>query len=69
MSFLSKIFGDANAKYIKSLQPVVDRISLLEPKFEKLSDEQLRAKTEEFRKLVANGQSLDTILPEAFAAV
>ena len=69
MAFLSTIFGDANARYIKSLQPIVDRINSLEKDFEKFSDSELKEKTVEFRKLVASGQSLDTILPEAFAAV
>ena len=73
MSILSSIFGDANARYIKSLQPVIDRINSLESEFEKLSDEELKGKTEEFRKKI-NGSSgepltLDDILPEAFAAV
>src|SRR3989344_1435340 len=69
MSILSSIFGDANARYIKSLQPIIGRINELEKEFEGLSDEELKAKTGEFKKLVASGQSLDTILPDAFAAV
>ena len=75
MSLLGTIFGDANARYIKSLQPVVDRVNSLEPEFEKLSDEQLKAKTGEFRERLnerLNGgaiEPLDDILPEAFAAV
>ena len=52
MSILSSVFGDANKRYIQSLQPVVDRINLLEPEFEKLSDEELKGKTEEFRKKI-----------------
>src|SRR3989344_4537230 len=69
MAILSKIFGDANARYIKSLQPIVDRINSLEKDFEKLSDAQLKEKTAEFRKLISEGKTLDDILPEAFAAV
>ncbi|MBI3273764.1 MAG: preprotein translocase subunit SecA, partial [Candidatus Colwellbacteria bacterium] len=69
MSILGKIFGDANKRYIKTLEPAIDRINSLESEFEKLSDNELRAKTEEFKKLVASGQSLDSVLPEAFAAV
>ena len=71
MPFLSKIFGDANARYIKSLQPTVDRINLLEKNFEKLSDTQLKEKTSEFRQRLngSPGEPLDDILPEAFAAV
>jgi len=69
MSFLSKIFGDANARVIDSFQPVVDRINALEPEFQALPDEALKAKTEEFKKQLADGKSLDDLLPEAFAAV
>ncbi|MDO8496766.1 MAG: preprotein translocase subunit SecA [bacterium] len=76
MSFLSKIFGDANERYIKSLEPIVVEINELEKEFQNFSDEQLRAKTEEFKKRLApstgSGQvseTLDDILPEAFAAV
>lgn len=69
MSILSKIFGDANERYIKSLQPIVDRINAFEPEFEKMSREDLRAKTEEFKNRLSEGETLDDILPEAFAAV
>ena len=71
MAFLSKIFGDANARYIKSLQPIVDRINSLEKDFEKLSDIQLKEKTTEFKQRLngSPGEPLDNILPEAFAAV
>ncbi len=69
MSFLSKIFGDANARYIKSLQPIVDSINELEKDFEKLSDAQLKDKTAEFKQRLAEDATLDDILPEAFAAV
>ena len=69
MPFLSKIFGDANARYIKSLQPIVDRTNSLEKDFEKLSDTRLKEKTAEFKKRLADGESLDDILPEAFTSV
>ncbi len=69
MAFLSAIFGDANARYIKSLQPIVNRINELEKDYEKFSDSQLKEKTAEFRKLLSGGKTLDDILPEAFAAV
>ena len=49
MSILSSIFGDANARYINSLKPVIDRINSLELEFDKLSDEELKEKTQEFR--------------------
>ena len=66
---MSSIFGDANARYIKSLQPIVDRLNELEKDFEKLSDTQLKEKTTEFKKRLSEGESLDDLLPEAFAAV
>src|SRR3989344_7911468 len=69
MAFLSTIFGDANARYIKSLQPIVDRINSLEKDLEKLSDAQLKEKTAEFKKRLSDGESLDDLLPEAFAGV
>ncbi len=69
MAFLSTIFGDANARYIKSLQPIVDRINSLEKDYEKFSDAQLKEKTVEFKKRLAEGEALDDLLPEAFAAV
>ncbi|MGD9116717.1 MAG: preprotein translocase subunit SecA [Dehalococcoidia bacterium] len=64
-----KLFGDPNEKELKKLKPIVASINELEPEFEKLSDEQLRAKTGEFKERVAEGTSLDKLLPEAFAAV
>ncbi len=69
MSFLNQIFGDANQRYIKSLQPIVDQINSLEKDFEKLSDTQLKEKTVEFKKLLSEDKTLDDILPEAFASV
>jgi preprotein translocase subunit SecA len=68
-SFLSKIFGDANARYIKSLEPVIQKINELEKEFGAFSDEQLKAKTDEFKKRLGEGETLDDLLPEAFAAV
>jgi preprotein translocase subunit SecA len=61
--------GDSNEKVIKRLQPTVDKINALEPDFKKLNDEELRAKTEEFKKRLKDGETLDELLPEAFAAV
>jgi len=60
---------DSNEKELKRLQPIVERINALEPDFERLSDEQLRAKTDEFRSRLKDGAELDEVLPEAFAAV
>ncbi len=69
MSFLTKIFGNSNEKYLKKLQPLVERINTLEKDYEKLTDSDLKAKTEEFRERLKKGESLDGLLPEAFAAV
>ncbi len=69
MSFLQKLFPDQNKKVVKSLQPIVDRINELESEYEKLSNEQVRAKTVEFRKRIEGGVTLDELLPEAFATV
>jgi preprotein translocase subunit SecA len=60
---------DSNEKELKRLQPIVDRINKLEPEFERLSDAELRAKTEDFKARLSAGSSLDELLPEAFAAV
>ncbi len=65
----SKIFGDANEKQVKKLRPLVKEINELEPGVQALSDEQLRAKTGEFRARLGEGETLDDILPEAFAVV
>ncbi len=64
-----KIFGDANERELKKLQPMVQKINGLESSFTSLTDEQLAAKTAEFKQKLENGASLDDILPEAFATV
>ncbi|MDD3677865.1 MAG: preprotein translocase subunit SecA [Dehalococcoidales bacterium] len=61
--------GDSNEKVIKRLQPIVDKINALEPDFKALNDEDLRAKTDEFKARLKDGATLDELLPEAFAAV
>jgi preprotein translocase subunit SecA len=68
MKLLSKIFGDDD-RVVRKYLPIVDQINGLEPEFEALSDEELRAKTDEFRARLAEGETLDDLLPEAFAAV
>ncbi len=62
-----KIFGTPNDRTIKATQTLVDQINVLEPEFEKLSDEQLIERTAEFKQRVAGGEALNAILPEAFA--
>ncbi|MCF0229069.1 MAG: preprotein translocase subunit SecA, partial [Parasporobacterium sp.] len=69
MSFINKIFGDSSSKEIKRIKPLVDRIVALKPSMEKLSDEQLRAKTDEFKQRLEKGETLDDILVDAFAVV
>ncbi len=69
MSILNKIFGDANKRYLNKLQPVIEKINPLESEFEKFSIEQLKGKTAEFRKKLSEGETLDNLLPEAFALV
>jgi preprotein translocase subunit SecA len=66
---LAKVIGTQNDREIKRLRPLVTEISALEPTIQKLTDEQLREKTVEFRKRVADGESLDDLLVEAFAVV
>ncbi len=69
MSFLSKLFGDANERTIKQLQDKVLQINELEPKFQSLSLDELRGQRDIFRERLEKGETLDDILPEAFAAV
>lgn len=69
MGFLEKVFGSYSDKEIKKIKPVVAKINSLEPEMEALSDDELRAKTDEFRARLADGATLDDILPEAFAVV
>ena len=67
--WLSSLFIESNEKEIRRLQPIVDEINALEPEFQKLSDAELRAKTDEFKARLKDGETLDELLPEAFAAV
>ena len=68
-NILTKIFGSRNDRLLKSYRKTVERINALETQYEKLDDEQLRAKTEEFKTRVAAGEQLDDMLPDAFAVV
>ena len=69
MGFLEKIFGTHSQNELKRIYPIVDHIEALEPEMQKLSDEELRDKTREFKERLGNGETLDDILPEAFATV
>ena len=68
MGLLKKLFGTSSAKELKAIKPIVDKIEALDEEYSKLTDEQLKAKTPEFKERLANGETLDDILPEAFAA-
>ena len=65
--YITSLFGSSNARYIKKLLPRVEAINALEPEMQQLTDEQLRAKTEEFRERLRKGETLDDLLTEAFA--
>ncbi len=67
MNIFTKIFGDLNQKFIKNLQPIVEKINSFEIEVQKLSDEQLKEKTKEFKARIIQGEALDDILSEAFA--
>lgn len=68
-NFLTKLFGSRNDRLLKQYRKTVARINAMEPEYEKLSDEALRAKTQDFKDRIARGESLDDLLPEAFAVV
>ena len=69
VSVLAKLMGDANEKAIKNIHPIVQEINGLEAATKALSDSELRKKTEEFRSRLSGEETLDDLLPEAFAAV
>jgi len=69
MSLLKKIFGDGNKKQLKNLTKITEHIETLEPEFEKMTDEQLRNKSAEYKERYQQGESLDKLLPEAYATV
>ena len=65
---ITKMFGSSDEKVIKKMQPDVDEVNELEPEFQRLSDDELRAVTVEFKRRITEGEDLDDLLPEAFAA-
>ena len=69
MGLMKKIFGDYSSRELKSIYPIVDKIESMADKYKAMSDEALRAKTTEFKERLQNGETLDDILPEAFATV
>ncbi len=69
MGLFTKLFGSRSDREIKKIQPTVDKILALEPEYKALTDEQLQAKTDQFKKRLESGETLDDLLPEAFATV
>ena len=69
MSVIEKIFGTHSSRELKRIEPLVDKIEALRPTMQALSDEELRGKTEEYKKRLNNGETLDDLLPEAYATV
>ena len=67
MGFLEKLFGTYSEREVKKLQSIADKIEALDESMQKLTNEELQAKTLEFKERIKNGESLDSILPEAFA--
>ena len=69
IKFVEKFFGTHSQRELKMITPLVDKVESLRPQMQALSDEELRAKTQEYKNRYANGESLDDLLPEAFATV
>jgi len=69
LNILKKIFKTSNERKLVEIQPLVQKINSLEPQIQKLSDQDLKSKTQEFKKRIKNGENLNKILPEAFACV
>ena len=67
--FLKRLFGDTSERELKKIEPIIKKIEALAPEYKTLSDEQLQAKTPEFKQRLQNGETLDDLLPEAFAAI
>ena len=67
MSVIAKVFGTHSTRELKKIKPIVDRIESMSEEYRALTDEQLRAKTDEFKARLADGETLDDLLPEAFA--
>lgn len=67
MGLLEKVFGDLNKKEVRKIEKIVDKIEALDEEMQSLSDAELKGKTDEFKERLKNGETLDDILPEAFA--
>ena len=69
MSMFSKVFGTHSQREVKRIMPLVNKIESLRPEMQKLTDEELRDKTRQYKKRLEEGETLDDLLPEAFATV
>lgn len=69
MSVIEKIFGTHSSRELKMVKPIVDKIEALRPEMQAMTDEELRNKTKEYKERLAAGETLDDLLPEAFATV
>ena len=69
MGLFEKVFGTHSEREVRRIEPIVDRIEALRPEMQELTDAELRGKTDEFRERLGNGETLDDLLPEAFAVV
>ena len=69
LNIVNKLFGSASKRYLKSFSKIIHKINEFEPEFQNLSNADLLAKTDFFKKLIVEGSSLDDILPETFAVV
>lgn len=69
VKLLTKVFGSRNDRTLRRMRKVVEQINRMEPDMEKLSDDELKAKTNEFRARLEKGESLESLIPEAFAVV
>ena len=67
MSLMEKIFGDLNEKEVKKVSKIADKVMAYDEEYQKLTDQELRDKTQEFKKRIQEGETLDALLPEAFA--
>ena len=69
MNFVEKLFGTHSDHELKLIQPIIDKILAMQPEMQAKSDEELKAQTAKFKEMLAEGKTLDDILPEAFATV
>ena len=69
MGLITKIFGTRSQRELKKIQPLVDKILALEEPYSQISEEELRSKTAQFKERLSQGETLDDLLPEAFAAI